>query len=62
MHMKRAYVCELLVLYAKPSDKRLIIPGTTKKCFKSIQKHPDSICENDFNNEQNVRAYYVPNH
>ena len=31
--MKHAHVCELLVLYAKPSDKRFIIPGTTKKCF-----------------------------
>ena len=26
---------------------------------KSIQKHPDSVCENDVNNEQNVRAYYM---
>ena len=26
---------------------------------KSIQKHPDSVCENDVNNEQNVRGYYV---
>ena len=26
---------------------------------KSIQKHPDSICENDVNNEQTVCAYYV---
>ena len=26
---------------------------------KSIQKHPDSICENDVNNEQTVRAYYA---
>ena len=25
---------------------------------KSIQKHPDSVCENDINNEQNVRTYY----
>ena len=25
---------------------------------KSIQKHPDSVCENDVNNEQNVRGYY----
>ena len=39
-----------------------------KKCYfvigfyflgKSIQKHPDSVCENDVNNEQTVRAYYV---
>ena len=30
-------------------------------CFfgKSIQKYPDSVCENDVNNEQNVRAYYM---
>ena len=30
-------------------------------CFfgKSIQKHPDSVCENDVNNEQTVRAYYA---
>ena len=26
---------------------------------KSIQKHPDSVWENDVNNEQNVRAYYA---
>ena len=26
---------------------------------KSIQKHPDSVCENDVNNEQTVRAYYA---
>ena len=26
---------------------------------KSIQKHPDSVCENDINNEQTVRAYYA---
>ena len=26
---------------------------------KSIQKHPDSVSENHFNNEQNVRWYYV---
>ena len=29
---------------------------------KSIQKHPDSVCENDANNEQNLCAYYMPNH
>ena len=29
---------------------------------KSIQKHPDSVCENDVNNEQNVREYYMSNH
>ena len=26
---------------------------------KSIQKHPDSVWENDVNNEQNVHAYYA---
>ena len=26
---------------------------------KSIRKHPDSVCENDVNNEQTVRAYYA---
>ena len=26
---------------------------------KSIQKHPDSVCENDVNNEQTVRVYYA---
>ena len=29
---------------------------------KSIQKHPDFVCENDVNNEQNVCGYYMPNH
>ena len=29
---------------------------------KSIQKHPDSVCETDVNNEQNVRGYYMSNH
>ena len=57
-----------LVLYAKPSNKRFIIP-LQKNCYfavgfyflgKSIQKHPDSVCENDVNNEQTVRAYYEP--
>ena len=30
-------------------------------CFlsKSIQKQPDSVCENDVNNEQTVRKYYA---
>ena len=26
-----------------------------------LQKHPDSVCENDVNNEQNLCAYYMPN-
>ena len=26
---------------------------------KSIKKHPDSLCENDNNNEVNVCAYYI---
>ena len=51
-----------LVLYGKPSNKRFIIPlQKTKKTKKksgnwllffgkSIQTHPDSVCENDVNN------------
>ena len=47
-----------LVLYAKPSNKRFIIPLQKKKLSgnwllffgKSIQRHPDSVCENDVNN------------
>ena len=28
-----------------------------------VQKHPDSVCENDVNNEQtDFYAYYMPNH
>ena len=55
-----------LVFYSKPSNKRFIILLQKKNCYlaicfyffgKSIQKHPDSVCENDVNNEQNVRAY-----
>ena len=53
--------------YARPSNKRFIIPLQKKLLFdnwllffgKSIQKHPDSVWENDVNNEQNVRAYYA---
>ena len=56
-----------LVLYAKQSNKRFIIPLQKKLLFcnwflffgKSIQKHPDSVWENDVNNEQNARAYYA---
>ena len=60
-----------LVLYAKPSNKRFIIPLHKKNCYftfgfyfsgKSIQKHPDSVCENDVNIEQNDRGYYMSNH
>ena len=60
-----------LVLYAKPSNKRFITPLQKKIVIlqlasiffgKSIQKHPDSVCENDVNNEQNVRGYYMSNH
>ena len=59
-----------LVLYAKPSNKRFII-SLQKNCYfaigfyffgKSIQKHPDSVFENDVNNEQNVGGYYMSNH
>ena len=58
-----------LVLHAKPSNKRFIIP-LQKNCYFAIglyflvrvfTEHPDSVCENDVNNEQNVRAYYMPN-
>ena len=58
----------LLVLYAKPSNKRCTIPLQKKNCYfaiglyffgKSIKKHPDSFCENDNNNEVNVCAYYI---
>ena len=54
-----------MILYAKPSNKRFIIPLQKKHCYfaidlyffgKSIQKHSDSVCENDVNSEQNVRA------
>ena len=43
-------------------SKRFIIP-LQKNCYfaigfyyfgKSIQKHPDSVCENDVNNEQTI--------
>ena len=55
------------VLYAKPSNRRVITPLPKNCCFtigfyffgKSIQKHPDSVCENVVNNEKNVRAYYI---
>ena len=49
---------------------RFIIP-LQKNCYfaigsyffsKSIEKHPDSVCENDVNNEQNVRGYYMSNY
>ena len=51
-------------------NKRFIIPLQKKLLFgnwflfigKSIQKHPDSVWENDVNNEQNVRAYYAKRH
>ena len=59
-----------LVLCTKPSNKKFIIPPQ-KNCYfaigfyffgKSIQKHSDSVCENNVNNEKNVRAYHMPNH
>ena len=60
-----------IICYAKPLNKKFIIP-LQKKLFifaigfyfigKSIQKHPDSLCENDVNNEQNVCRYYMSNH
>ena len=61
----------LMELYAKPSNKRLLL-HYKKNCYfaiglyffgKSIQKHSDSVCENDVNNEQNVcTILYMPNH
>ena len=63
--------CPLLLIYAKPSNKKFIIPPQKKKMLfcnwllffgKSIQKHSDSVCENNVNNEQNVRPYHMPNH
>ena len=53
--------------YAKPLNKRFIIPLQKKLLFgnwflffgMSIQKHPDSVWEKDINNKQNVRAYYA---
>ena len=61
-----------LVLYAKPSNKRFIIPLQKTNCYlqllgyyfvgKSIQKSPDSVCEDDVNIEQNARAHYMRNH
>ena len=56
-----------LVIYANPWNKRFIIP-LQKNCYfaigfyffgKRIQKHPGSVCENDVNNEKNVRGYYT---
>ena len=43
--------------------KKIVILQLASIFFgKSIQKHPDSVCENDVNNEQNVRGYYMSNH
>ena len=42
--------------------KKLLFGNLLLFFGKSIQKHPDSICENDVGNEQNVRVYYMPNH
>ena len=55
------------IIYAKPSNKRFIIPLEKKiffcnrfYCFgKSIKKHPDSLFENNNNNELNVCVYYI---
>ena len=61
-------MCTRIICYT--INKRFIIP-LRKKCYfangfycfgKSIQKHPDSVCENDVNNEHNACAYYLPNH
>ena len=65
--------CELRSIFPSPAGARkntsneFIIPLQKKLVFgnwflffgKSIQKHPDSVWENDVNNEQNVRAYYA---
>ena len=29
--------------------------------WESLTEHPDSVCNNDVNNEQHCRAYYMPN-
>ena len=59
------------VLYAKPSNKvdlfyykKLLFCNWLLFFGKSIRKHPDSVCENDVNNGQNLGAYYtcMPNH
>ena len=39
--------------------KKLLFDNWFLFLGKSIQKHPDSVWENDVNNEQNVRAYYA---
>ena len=60
-----------LVLYAKPLNKRFIIPLQKidilqlasiflVRVFRNVLT--DSFCENDVNNEQNLCAYYMPNH
>ena len=49
----------LLFHYKK---KKMLFCNWCPYIFKSIQKHPDSVCEDDVNNKQNVRAYYMPNH
>ena len=43
--------------------KKIVILQVASVFFgKSIfEKHPDCVCENDFNNEQNVRGYYMSN-
>ena len=55
--------------YAKPRTRGLLFhykKNTLKLASiffgKSIQKHPDSVCENGVKNEQNVRAYFMPSH
>ena len=57
--------------FPSPAGARKNTSNEQKNCYfaigfyffgKSIQKHPDSVCENDVNNEQNVRGYYMSNH
>ena len=49
--------------------KGLLFHYKKKKCYFAIglyflvrvfTENPDSVCENDVNNEQNVRVYYMP--
>ena len=61
------FLVNIYTLFDGLAYKRFIIPLQKKLLFgnwflffgKSIQKHPDSVWENDVNNEQNVRAYYA---
>ena len=70
------YFASLRCIFASPagarkttSNEQNVIPlqkklsGNWVLFFgKSIQRHPYSVCENDVNNQQNVRTCYMPNH